>query len=278
MTIDGAGVNLNRLFGFAEIPAFDPFLLFDAFGSDDPKDYQAGFPWHPHRGIETITYMLEGQVEHQDSLGNRGTLGPGDVQWMTAGSGIIHQEMPMEGPSHDGRMFGFQLWVNLPASSKMIPPRYQEYPAADIPEAQIAPGISVRPICGAVTSLQGETITGPVMGLAEEIDPEYFDVRIAEGLTYTREIDAERTAIIHVVSGRISLDGIRVDAGSLALYADGGTRQISVRADGQEARILVIAGNPLGEPIAWGGPIVMNTREELSIAFREYAQGTFVRK
>jgi len=267
-TIEGAGVRLNRVFGFYELPKLDPFLLLDDFGSDNPEDYLAGFPWHPHRGIETVTYMLSGETEHGDSLGNRGVIGPGDVQWMTAGSGIIHQEMPQRS---EGRLRGFQLWVNLPAASKMMDPRYRDVSADTIPEVPVAAGVRIKVIAGAVAGVRG-----PVRDVVA--DPEYLDVMLASDSEFTHQIPDDHTAFAYVVEGRGWFGPGRahqLSEGQLASFDARG----AVRATGAgPLRFLLVSGKPLKEPVAWHGPIVMNTDEELELAFREYRNGTFVKK
>ena len=286
-TVEGAGVRLRRAFGFGDSSDFDPFLLLDDFRNDRPDDYLAGFPWHPHRGIETITYVLAGTVEHGDSLGNRGTLGDGDVQWMTAGRGILHQEMPKGDPQ--GRMHGFQLWANLPASLKMTTPRYQDVPARDIPEVVDDDGTRVRVVCGRFWGR-----TGPVDGVAA--DPRYLDVSVPPGVTRRLPVETPRHAFAYVFAGSGSfrdaseprlvrtepVGGIDTpDAGpvgdrSLVLF-DGGD-EISVRAGDAGLRFLLVSGEPILEPVAWRGPIVMNTQAQLHQAFTELRQGTFIRE
>lgn len=265
-TMEGAGVHLNRVFGFNEVPKLDPFLLLDDFRSDNPEHYIKGFPWHPHRGIETITYVLKGDVEHGDSLGNKGVISSGDVQWMTAGGGIIHQEMP-KGDAQ-GVMYGFQLWANLPASQKMMPPRYNGITSNQIPEAVLENGVCIKVIAGNVGSTRG-----PVGDIV--IDPEYFDCTVPDGETFTHRADAEYTAFIYVIGGRGEADGAMADDGTLVVFDKGD--QLSVRAIGDPMRFLLLTGKPLKEPVAWGGPIVMNTQAELDLAFREYREGTFVK-
>ncbi len=267
-TIEGAGVYLHRALGFDEVPLFDPFLLLDDFRADSPDHYLAGFPWHPHRGIETITYVLEGEVEHGDSMGNKGVIGGGDVQWMTAGSGIIHQEMPQG--DIDGRMYGFQLWANLPATDKMMAPRYRGLTAAEIPEAILEGGVRVKVICGRV----GQTI-GPVRDIV--IDPEYLDVTIPAGAFFEHPTKLGHTLFAYVIGGQ-GLFGAERTPGrnrDLLLFDDG--EQVRIAAGTEEVRFLLISGLPLAEPVAWRGPIVMNTREELETAFREYREGTFIK-
>jgi len=284
-TLEGAGVRLRRAFGFGDPDLFDPFLLFDDFRGDSPEDYQAGFPWHPHRGIETITYVLAGSVEHRDSLGNRGLLTPGTLQWMTAGKGIIHQEMPAGAP--DGRMHGFQLWANLPAHLKMTAPRYQDIAAADVPEVVDDDGTRVRVLCG---SFWGRT--GPVEGIAA--DPSYLDVRLAPGVTRTLPVAVDRHAFAYVFEGSGFFHGASEPQGVLTedLATDRITRahpaenrhlvlfdtgdEIRVTAGPQGLAFVLASGRPLGEPVAWHGPIVMNTQAELRQAFRQLQDGTFL--
>jgi len=268
-TLEGAGVHLKRAFGYYEVPQFDPFLLMDDFRNTDPGKYLKGFPWHPHRGIETITYMLEGFAEHGDSMGNSGTIGPGDVQWMTAGSGIIHQEMPKPGP--DGRMFGFQLWANLPASQKMMNPRYQDVKASTIPELILENGVKIRVICGELDGVEG-----PAQDIV--IDPEYLDITIPAGEHYAHPTKRGYTVFIYVIDGK-GQTGASLEAGieneTLVLFEDGD--QVRVKAGETGIRYLLVSGKPLNEPIAWGGPIVMNTQEELDLAFREFRSGSFIK-
>jgi len=288
-TVEGAGVKLRRAFGFGETSEFDPFLLFDDFRNDRPDDYLAGFPWHPHRGIETITYVLAGTVAHGDSLGNRGTMGPGDVQWMTAGSGILHQEMPQGDPQ--GRMHGFQLWANLPASQKMTAPRYQDVASRDIPEVTDDDGTSVRVVCG---SFWGKT--GPVAGIAA--DPRYLDVTVPPGQRKRLAVETSRHAFAYVFAGSGSFRdasqprGVMTEqvgeagAATTSRSADTGNRslvlfdrgdEIVVQAGEQGIRFLLVSGKPIEEPVAWYGPIVMNTREELQQAYTELREGTFIK-
>jgi redox-sensitive bicupin YhaK (pirin superfamily) len=264
--MDGAGVQLNRVFGHPEVPDFDPFLLLDDFGSENPDDYLAGFPWHPHRGIETVTYMLTGEVEHGDSLGNQGVIRSGDVQWMTAGSGIIHQEMPRR---VQGRMRGFQLWVNLPAASKMMEPRYRDVPADTIPEANPGSGIQVKVIAGEI-----DGVRGPVQDVVA--DPTYLDFTVAPGIEFEHPTPESHTVFAYVVdgAGNFGTDKAQqVVRGQVALTGDGTSLRIS--SGDSPLRFLLVSGRPLGEPVAWNGPIVMNTGEELAAAFREYRDGTF---
>ncbi len=268
-TIEGAGVHLQRVFGFGQEESFDPFLLLDHFGSDNPDDYRRGFPWHPHRGMETITYILHGNVEHGDSLGNKGVIGSGDVQWMTAGSGIIHQEMPKGDDS--GGMWGFQLWANLPRSHKMMKPRYQELKAAQIPEVVRPDGVRIKVVAGVVDGIQG-----PVRDII--IDPQYLDVTIPEHGSFDHPVTAGHTCFAYVFEGEGFFDETRkslVTGGHLVLFGDG--ERVVVKAGEGSLRFLLIAGRPIGEPVAWHGPIVMNTEEELRVAFAEYRAGTFIK-
>jgi redox-sensitive bicupin YhaK (pirin superfamily) len=264
--IEGAGVRLRRAFGFDETAITDPFLLLDDFRGDDPEDYLAGFPWHPHRGIETITYMLEGTVEHQDSIGNKGTIRPGDVQWMTAGSGIIHQEMPQAGPK--GRMGGFQLWANLPAIQKMTEPRYRDVKASDIPETIAKSGTRIKIISG-----EAEGKTGPVGDIF--IKPEYLDVFIPRSVEWKKSWKDERTVILYTFEGESSVNGHSAKNHDLLVFR--GKGEIHITTEQNPARFLLISGVPLKEPVAWQGPIVMNTEEELRLAFEEYRNGTFLK-
>ena len=285
-TMEGAGVHLRRAFGFGDTTEFDPFLLFDDFRNEKPEDYMAGFPWHPHRGIETITYVLSGTVDHGDSLGNRGTLGAGDVQWMTSGRGILHQEMPKGDPQ--GRMHGFQLWANLPAALKMTAPRYQDVGAADIPEVTDDDSTHVRVICG---SFWGKT--GPVDGVAA--DPRYLDVFVPAGLTKRLPVEKTRHAFAYVFDGdggfrdaseprAVQTDYIdgpteqqRADVGNRSLVLFDSGDEVTISAGERGIRFLLVSGEPIQEPVAWQGPIVMNTRDELQQAYSELRDGTFIR-
>ena len=267
--LEGAGVRLNRVFTYHQAPQLDPFLLLDDFHSSNPADYLSGFPWHPHRGIETITYVLHGQVEHGDSLGNQGIIAAGDVQWMTAGNGIIHQEMPKG--REDGLLWGFQLWANLPAAHKMMPPRYRDIHSRQIPEISLDSGVKVKIICGQVDDIQGPV--GDVV-----IDPEYLDVTVPPGANFTHPVRAGYTAFAYVIEGQARFDSQRKEAtgaGHLVIFTDGDG--VSILTDESSARFLLVSGKPLGEPVAWRGPIVMNTQEELRIAFAELEQGTFLK-
>ncbi len=287
-TLEGAGVKLRRAFGFGNTTEFDPFLLLDDFRNENPDDYLAGFPWHPHRGIETITYVLAGTVAHGDSLGNRGNLGGGDVQWMTAGSGILHQEMP-QGDAR-GRMHGFQLWANLPSSLKMTAPRYQDVSSGDIPEAIDDDGTRVRVICG---TFWGKT--GPVDGVAA--DPRYLDVSVPPGQRKRLAVETSRHAFAYVFEGSGTFRDasqpreVRTEevgqtdtaAGpgetgnrSLVLFDSGD--EVAVQAGDEGIRFLLVSGKPIEEPVAWYGPIVMNTEEQLKQAYAELRAGTFIKE
>jgi len=265
-TLEGAGVHLNRLFGHYEAPTLDPFLMLDDFRSDTPEHYLKGFPWHPHRGIETITYITKGDVEHGDSLGNKGTISSGDVQWMTAGSGIVHQEMP-KGDAK-GSMHGFQLWANLPASQKMIPPKYRDITADKIPEVRVQNGVRIKVIAGNINGVQG-----PMDDIV--IDPEFLDCTVPAGQSFTHKADPSYTAFIYVIGGKGSTDSKAIENGNLVLFKSGD--HLSVNASDKSLRFLLLTGKPLKEPVAWRGPIVMNTQEELIIAFQEYQDGIFIK-
>ncbi len=285
-TMEGAGVHLHRAFGFSDPAMLDPFLLFDDFRNDDPAAYARGFPWHPHRGIETITYVLEGEVAHGDSLGNSGVLGPGSVQWMTAGSGILHQEMPRGNAK--GEMHGFQLWANLPGRLKMTAPRYQDVGAGDIPEIIDDDGTRVRVIVG---SFWGKS--GPVDGIAAE--PLYLDVSVPPGVTKVLPVDTYAHAFAYVFAGAARFRdasrpyGVRVEkefageelnirdlSGNRTLVQFDTGDEVRVTAGDEGVRFLLISGKPLGEPVAWHGPIVMNTQGELRQAMRDLQNGTFI--
>jgi redox-sensitive bicupin YhaK (pirin superfamily) len=285
-TTEGAGVHLRRAFGFGNTSDYDPFLLLDDFRNDVPEDYLAGFPWHPHRGIETITYVLAGTVEHGDSMGNRGSIGPGDIQWMTAGSGIIHQEMPKGDQA--GRMHGFQLWANLPAALKMTPPRYQEVKAPDIPEIKDDDGTHVRVVVG---NFWGKK--GPVDGIAA--DPVYLDISVPPGRRKKIPVETSRHAFAYVFAGggkfcnasgplAVPTEGVKwadttppseADNRSLILFDSGD--EVEVQAGDDGIRFLLVSGKPLQEPVAWYGPMVMNTQEQLRQAFTELEQGKFLK-
>ena len=286
-TIEGAGVHLRRAFGFSQVPEFDPFLMLDDFRSDTPAHYLKGFPWHPHRGIETITYAIRGEIEHGDSMGNKGVISSGDVQWMTAGSGIIHQEMPKG--DNKGSMGGFQVWANLPKSHKMMDPRYRSLKSSEIPGVVLDNGTNIRVICGNV-----DGVPGPVRDIVT--DPEYLDVTVPAGAVFTHPTRRGHTVFAYVIEGKgyfckekkpfsydmegsnyfdMKRDPFLVN-GDLVLFRDGD--QVTVSADMDPVRFLLLSGKPIGEPVAWYGPIVMNTNEELRIAFEEYNNGTFVRQ
>jgi quercetin 2,3-dioxygenase len=286
-TIEGAGVKLHRAFGFGTTSEFDPFLLFDDFRNDRPDDYRAGFPWHPHRGIETITYVLAGTVEHGDSLGNKGKMGAGDVQWMTAGSGILHQEMPQG--DERGRMHGFQLWANLPSSLKMTAPRYQDIPASVIPEVIDDDGTRVRVITG---DFWGKT--GPVEGIAA--DPRYLDVFVPPGKRKALPVEVGRHAFAYVFGGSGTFSGasqpfgvlteketaagdtlVREQTGNRSLVVFDTGDEVTVQAGDEGIRFLLVSGKPIEEPVAWYGPIVMNTQSELQQAVTELRDGTFIK-
>jgi len=285
-TLEGAGVQLKRAFGFGDTKMFDPFLLMDDFRGDTPAQYIRGFPWHPHRGIETITYVLRGDVEHADSLGNRGVISSGDVQWMTAGSGIIHHEMPRGDP--EGRMYGFQLWANLPASHKMMDPRYRDVKDATIPRLTLPNGVEMRIVCGKVGDQQG-----PVQDVV--IDPQYLDVSVPARSEFIFPTPPGHTVFAYVIDGK----GIFCDQkdpysyeeegsnyfdlqrdpmlGNTTLVVFGDGDQVKVTTEDFSVRFLLISGRPIKEPVAWYGPIVMNTAAELQTAFEEYQNGTFIK-
>jgi redox-sensitive bicupin YhaK (pirin superfamily) len=286
-TMEGAGVKLRRAFGFGDPSEFDPFLMMDDFRGDKPSDYAAGFPWHPHRGIETITYVLAGSVDHGDSLGNRGVLGDGDVQWMTAGSGILHQEMP-KGDAQ-GRMHGFQLWANLPSSLKMTAPRYQDIPGVSIPEVVDDDGTRVKIICGDFWGRQG-----PVDGIAAE--PRYLDVWVPPNKRKTLPVETYRQAFAYVFEGSGSFDGasepfgvlqeeevageevlVRAKVGNRSLVVFDSGDEVSVRAGEEGIRFLLVSGRPIREPVAWHGPIVMNTQDEIRQAVADLRNGSFIK-
>jgi redox-sensitive bicupin YhaK (pirin superfamily) len=284
-TLEGAGVKLRRAFGFGNTTDYDPFLLFDDFRNDRPEDYLAGFPWHPHRGIETITYVLAGTVEHGDSLGNRGSLGSGDIQWMTAGSGILHQEMPKGDQA--GRMHGFQLWSNLPSSLKMTAPRYQDVQGKDVPEVTDDDGTTVRIVCG---SFWGKT--GPVEGVAA--DPRYLDIFVPPGVRKVLPVETSNHAFAYVFQGsgtfrdassarpvQTDIVGTGVERPdfignrSMVLFDQGD--EVVVQAGDEGIRFLLVSGKPIEEPVAWYGPIVMNTKAELQQAMTDLRNGTFIK-
>ena len=263
-TYDGAGVKLTRVFAHDHTKLTDPFLLLDHFGSDNPDDYIKGFPWHPHRGIETVTYMLGGTVDHGDNIGNSGTIGPGDIQWMTAGGGVIHQEMP---PPTKGMMHGLQLWVNLPAEKKMMEPRYRGILENEVPIVKI-PGGEARVIAGTY-----KNVTGPVHELI--VDVEYLDVRLKKGKTISHAVKKGYSSFCYIISGVGEFDEAQLGQAQLVLFAEAGN--IAVKAT-EDLHYIFVTGKQLKEPIAWGGPIVMNTQEELDLAFQELDEGTFIKK
>ena len=283
-TMEGAGVRLRRAFGFGDTEEYDPFLLFDDFRNERPADYLAGFPWHPHRGIETITYVLAGTVAHGDSLGNQGSLGAGDVQWMTAGSGILHQEMPQG--DERGRMHGFQLWANLPSSLKMTRPRYQDVQGKDVPEVTDDDGTHVRVVCGDFWGKKG-----PVEGVAA--DPRYLDVFVPPGKKKTLKVEVERHAFAYVFEGSGTFRDASAPRGVLTEKEDDsivretvGNRslilfdrgdEVTVQAGEEGIRFLLVSGKPIKEPVAWYGPIVMNTEEQLRQAIADLNAGTFIK-
>jgi hypothetical protein len=284
--IEGAGVHLHRAIGFNRPELYDPFLLLDDFRSDEPAHYLKGFPWHPHRGMETITYVLRGEVEHGDSLGNRGVIFPGDVQWMTAGSGIIHQEMPKGDAT--GAMHGFQLWANLPAANKMMEPRYRGVASGEIPEVTDSGGARIKIIAGSAGG-----VSGPVRDIVTS--PEYLDVSLPPGGMFTHRTPRRHTVFAYVIGGKgvfcqqkdpysyeaegdsyFDMERDRlIGDGHLVLFGDGDS--VSITAEAEPVRFLLISGKPIGEPIAWYGPIVMNTQEELRVAFEQLERGTFIK-
>jgi redox-sensitive bicupin YhaK (pirin superfamily) len=263
-TYDGAGVKLTRIFANNDVELTDPFLLLDHFGSDNPADYVKGFPWHPHRGIETVTYMLGGRVEHGDNIGNSGTIGPGDIQWMTAGGGVYHQEMPQ---LSKGMVHGLQLWVNLPAKNKMMDPRYRGILENEVPVVKI-PGGEVRVIAGVYKDVEG-----PVKDLI--VDVKYLDARFKKGTLLSHEVKKGYATFCYLVSGTGDFDGEKLEKAQLILFTEAG--HISVKAI-EDIHYIFVTGKQLNEPVAWGGPIVMNTQKELELAFRELDEGTFIKK
>jgi hypothetical protein len=262
-TSDGAGVRLTRVIGTPALDSFDPFLLLDEFRSDDPNDYIAGFPDHPHRGFETVTYMLAGRMRHEDNQGNMGLLGPGSVQWMTAGRGLVHSELPEQ---EAGLMWGFQLWVNLPARDKMTAPRYQDIQGDQIPEVDAAPGVRARVIAGTIGG-----VAGPINAVATE--PVYFDLHMEPGASYAPALPPEHNAFVYVYQGdaRVGAAGTQIERGELALLGLGTTLAVTAGEGG--ARLILVAGRPLGEPVARYGPFVMNTQDEIHQAFADFRAG-----
>lgn len=265
--LEGAGVKIKRAFGYRDIQTLDPFLMFDDFHSEDPQDYMAGFPLHPHRGIETVTYMINGEVEHRDSIGNHGVIRSGDVQWMTAGSGIMHEEMPRR---TEGMMQGFQLWVNLPQAHKMMSPRYREIKREDIPVVEPEMGVEVKVVAGEV-----DGATGPVKDLVVKV--RYLDVELAPNHIWEHTIPEDESAFVYVFQGKGSFDRTEEQFGPehLVMFGEGDTFMAKSRQNG--VRFLLASGRPLREPVAWGGPIVMNTEAELEEAFSELNRGTFIK-
>lgn len=264
-TLEGAGVHLYRAFGFGDERLFDPFLMLDDFRNDDTRKYLPGFPWHPHRGIETITYMLEGSAEHSDSMGNKGVIQKGDVQWMTAGKGIIHQEMPK--PNNLGRMYGFQLWTNLPAARKMMKPRYRDIKAEQIPVVKLPSGAEVKVICG---SFQG--VSSPARDIV--IDPQYWDLYIPPDTELILPAPADETCALYAWEGEASVGEQILRNRQIALLDEGD--EVAIKASSSGFRMLYLCGKPLNESISWRGSIVMNNREEIQTAFRELEKGTFL--
>ncbi|HEY6482283.1 MAG TPA: pirin family protein [Steroidobacteraceae bacterium] len=267
-TSDGAGVKLRRVIGQPELEGLDPFLLLDEFGTDEPNDYIAGFPEHPHRGFETVTYMLDGKMRHRDNHGHEGVLVPGSVQWMTAGRGIVHSEMPQQ---QEGRMRGFQLWLNLPAEDKMVPPRYQEFGPERIPVASPVPGITIKVIAGHVAA-----VSGPISQPAT--DPTYLDLAVDNGARYVHELPAEHAAFLYVYEGAITVGGTSVSAGDLAVLGNG--QEVELTGAGSQSaatpsRAILVAGRPLRQPVARLGPFVMNTREQVMQAIQDFQSGRF---
>ncbi len=267
-TLEGAGVRLHRVFGFSQENTFDPFLLLDDFSSNRGEDLIKGFPWHPHRGIETITYMIRGKVEHQDSMGNKGIIQSGGVQWMTAGSGIIHQEMPVPTP---GWVQGFQLWANLPKTHKMMDPRYREITSNQIPIVTLDDKVEIRILAGEINGIKG-----PVTDVIT--NPEYYDITFAAEAEWEFSTSDERTVLVYVIDGSIHFEPSGenpISTGELVSLVDGDA--VFLKTTQSSGRVLLICGDPLHEPVAWRGPIVMNTEEELRVAFREYQEGTFIK-
>ena len=268
-TIEGAGVHLRRVFGMAEAADMDPFLLLDDFTAEEKNKYMAGFPWHPHRGMETVTYMIHGEICHRDSLGNSGKIGPGDIQWMTAGSGIIHEEMPNE---TEGGLFGFQLWVNLPKEHKMVSPYYQEYSAETIPLFELETGVTIRVLCG-----EADSIEGPVKDTF--VDAQYIDLTLEADTELNFPVEEGYKVIAYVFAGSAIFDeGTTVIGSKNAVLFENDGDMLKIKALGKGCRFLLISGRPIGEPISWSGPIVMNTQEEVKLAFKEFHDKTFVKE
>jgi redox-sensitive bicupin YhaK (pirin superfamily) len=267
-TVEGAGVHLKRVFGYHEVPILDPFLLLDDFHSENPDHYRAGFPWHPHRGIETVTYMIHGRMKHEDSIGNSGVIQDGDVQWMTAGSGIIHSEIPDQ---DRGLLWGFQLWVNLPSTHKMMDPRYQDIKNDQIPEALLSHNVRIRVICGEV-----DGVRGPVQDIV--VDTQYLEITVPPNTEFVRLVQDEYTMFAYVIDGKAHFNQERdrlINPEHLLIFKEGNA--VKITTEDKHVKFLLISGKPIGEPVAWTGPIVMNTREEIQMAFEEYRNGTFIK-
>lgn len=265
--VEGAGVKVRRTIALPSLDYVDPFLLLDEFKSDNSGDYIAGFPWHPHRGIETVTFMIAGRIEHGDSMGNSGVIGPGDVQWMTAGKGIVHQEMPK---TQNGMMWGLQLWVNLPKKDKLCPPRYQDIPAADIPSVPLANGATVRVVCGELSGKKG-----PVSDIAA--NPTYLDVSLPKDEIFNLDIVNGYSVFCYTLDGTLAFEGTNDSAESSSIILFGEGNRLSVKAERSACRFIVVSGRILNEPIARGGPFVMNTRQEIFQAYQDYQDGTFIK-
>lgn len=265
--MDGAGVKLQRVFGHSQLPSLDPFLLLDEFASTNPTDYLAGFPWHPHRGMETVTYMLNGEAMHEDNLGNKGTIKSGDLQWMSAGSGIIHQEMPKR---TNGLLRGMQLWVNLPKSHKMAPPNYQDVSQNDVPTTELEKGVDVKIIAGKIGSQKG-----PIQDIVADISYMHFTMK--ENKDFDLPIDKKHNVFAYLLGGSGTFgSAISLEKGQLALFGLG--EHLSIKTTNSPLDFLLVSGKPINEPIAWAGPIVMNTDAELQIAYQELQNGTFIKK
>ncbi|TXT55413.1 MAG: Pirin [Candidatus Thorarchaeota archaeon] len=268
IALEGAGVKISRVFGYNDVNIMDPFLLLDDFGSDNPAEFEKGFPWHPHRGIETITYMLDGKVRHRDSTGGSGVIEPGGIQWMTAGSGIIHEEMPV---SDNSTLRGLQLWLNLPATQKMTTPKYRGYKSSDFPQIDEKNGSVIKVIAGKVRG-----VSGPIQDIST--NPEYLDVRLSTSCQFTHVTPSDYTVFAYVLDGQgvfTSKNTEVIGKQSLVLFGDG--EQVSVKSLESPLHFILISAKPLREPIAWQGPIVMNTQKELRTAFQEYRKGTFIK-
>ncbi|MGV9169101.1 MAG: pirin family protein [Promethearchaeia archaeon] len=264
---EGAGVRIRRAIGHQDVEELDPFLLLDEFGSEKKQDYQAGFPSHPHRGFETVTYMLEGKMEHKDSTGRSGVIGPGDIQWMTAGSGIIHSEMPK---TENGGLKGLQLWVNLPSESKMTEPNYRGYDSDSIPEVEANEGVVAKVIAGRLSNVEG-----PIADIA--VNPQYLDVTMDAGSEFSHTVPQQHTAFAYVLQGQGQFDKNGEIASAHTLVVFGPGKKVLVRTKNDETRFLLVSGKPLKEPVTWHGSVVMNTKEEVRLAFQQYRNGTFVK-